>query len=78
MKACRMPDGRVLLPRRAETPGGGHIDGCCIVPADDPLAQEWFDWYGEKGEEMPPVPDTPFFRGLAQRAADRRAQADQK
>jgi hypothetical protein len=42
--AERLPDGRLRVPMRAESPDGTIGDGMVIIDRDHPAYQEWSDY----------------------------------
>ena len=50
MQAKRLPDGRLEVPRRAESETGTIGDGLVIIGPDDPLYEVW-DQYLRRSEQ---------------------------
>lgn len=55
MQAYQLPDGRLLVPRRAQGPGLLG-DGADVIGPDDPEHAQWLRWYEGHGERIPPAP----------------------
>jgi hypothetical protein len=55
VQAFRLPDGKILIPKRATGPGIIG-DGYVAVPADDPEAKKWLDYYRRRNRPMPDAP----------------------
>jgi hypothetical protein len=53
--AYRLPNGNLLVPRRAEA-GGVVGDGMVEIGPDDPDYKTWADYYARQGKEPPPLP----------------------
>ncbi len=53
MKAYALPDGRLVVPRRAES-DGVRGDGMAVVETGDPDYRLWMDYFERFGQ--PPVP----------------------
>jgi hypothetical protein len=44
MNPAELPNGNLLVPRRAEGPNGEIGDGMVEIGPDDPKFQVWLDW----------------------------------
>lgn len=54
MKAYKLPNGKILIPKRATDDEDKIIgDGMIEVSPGDPEAKKWIEWYDRTGEEMP-------------------------
>lgn len=55
MRAYKLPNGNLLIPKRAE--GDGVIgDGSDEVAPNSPEYQQWMRWYARRGETPPALP----------------------
>lgn len=58
MNAYRLPNGNLMVPKRAE--GEGLVgDAWFEVGPDDPDFKSWMAWYERMGQEPPDWPETP-------------------
>lgn len=56
MNAYRLPDDRLLIPRRAEGPDGLIGDGMVEIGPDDPEYEAWLPFAVEPGEDSDAIP----------------------
>ena len=57
MNAFRLPDGRVLIPKRAESEDGTLIgDGYVVVLASSDEALEWQPWTKQAPDDIVTIP----------------------
>lgn len=62
MKVYELPDGKLVVPARAE--GDGVIgDGMAVIGKDGPEYQKWRDWLERSGEKAVQVPSWPPLGG---------------
>ena len=59
MDAKKLPNGKLLVPRRAERPDGSHGDGMDEIGPDDPEYATWLDWIEKHPADNPFIAKSP-------------------
>lgn len=51
MRPQRLPDGKLWVPKRAESDNGTIGDGSAVIGPDDPTYQVWSDYLSRTEEQ---------------------------